>query len=100
MPTLTVLPSGKTAEIVTGTTLLAAIAAAGDTLETTCTDSQCSGECHVFVPVGKKSLSRAQREENAKLDTIVGVGSKSRLACQARIGEENVSVELLGFASG
>lgn len=100
MPTLTLVPSGKTAQITTGTTLLAGIAAAGETLKTHCSDSTCSGECHVFVPVGKKSLSRAQREENAKLDTIVGVGSKSRLACQARIGEEDVTVELLGFASG
>ncbi|HET8932477.1 MAG TPA: 2Fe-2S iron-sulfur cluster-binding protein [Polyangiales bacterium] len=100
MPTLTIVPSGKTAEVATGTTLLAAIASAGDTLKTHCTDAQCSGECHVFVPVGKKSLSKAQREENAKLDTIVGVGSKSRLACQARMGEEAVTVELLGFASG
>lgn len=100
MPTLTVLPSGKTAQIETGTTLLAGIVAAGDTLQNKCTDTQCSGMCHVFVPVGKKSLSKTQRAENETLDTIVGVGSKSRLACQARIGEEDVTVELLGFASG
>jgi len=80
--------------------LLAGIRAAGATLKANCTDTECTGECHVFVPVGKKSLSKALREENAKLDTIVGVGSKSRLSCQARIGEEDVSVELLGFASG
>jgi 2Fe-2S ferredoxin len=53
----------------------------------------------VFVSQGKKSLSKATREENAKLDTIVGVGSKSRLACQARVGADDVTVELLGFAS-
>ena len=100
MPTLTVLPSGRTAEIPTGTTLLTGIATAGDTFKVGCTDSNCTGECHVFVPVGKRSLSKTQREENAKLDAIVGVGSTSRLACQARIGEEDVSVELLGFASG
>jgi len=100
MPTLTITPSGKTAQIETGTTLLAGIAAAGETLKHSCTDSQCSGLCHVFVPVGKKSLSKTQRAENEVLDTIVGVGSKSRLACQARIGEEDVTVELLGFASG
>lgn len=100
MPTVTVLPSGKSAQIATGTTLLAAIAAAGDTLKVRCSDSDCSGDCHVFIPVGKKSLSRAERDENAKLDTIVGVGSKSRLACRARVGEQDVTVELLGFASG
>jgi len=30
----------------------------------------------------------------------VGVGSKSRLACQVVIGSENIVVELLTFASG
>ena len=100
MPTLTVLPSGHTVEIATGTTLLAAVSAAGDALKTQCTDTTCSGGCHVFVPVGRKTLSKVQREENAKLDTIVGVGSQSRLACQARVGESDVTVELLGFASG
>ncbi len=41
-----------------------------------------------------------QRAENDKLDTIVGVGSKSRLACQALFGADDVTVELLGFDSG
>ncbi|HET9960488.1 MAG TPA: 2Fe-2S iron-sulfur cluster binding domain-containing protein [Polyangiaceae bacterium] len=99
MPTLTVLPSGKTAQVEAGITLLAAVNAAGEPLRTKCTDENCSGECHVFVPQGKKSLSKATREENAKLDTIVGVGSKSRLACQTRVGTEDITVELLGFAS-
>lgn len=100
MPTLTILPSGKTTDSATGVTLLEAIRTSGTSFSAKCTDTNCSGDCHVFVPEGKKSLSKATREENAKLDTIVGVGSKSRLACQARLGNENVTVELLGFASG
>lgn len=37
-------------------------------------------------------------EENDRLDMIVGVGSKSRLACQATVlGTEDVTVELLSF---
>jgi 2Fe-2S ferredoxin len=39
-----------------------------------------------------------QRLENERLDEIVGVGSKSRLACQALIGAEDVTVELLSFS--
>lgn len=100
MPTVTVLPAGKTSIVSPGTTLLAAIAEAGVGLKHKCTDTACSGLCHVFVPVGKKSLSKTQRSENEMLDTIVGVGSKSRLACQARVGEEDVEVELLDALSG
>lgn len=100
MPTVTIIPSQKTAEAAAGSSLLAAIQATGEAFSTKCTSEVCSGQCHVFVHDGRKTLSKAKREENAKLDTIVGVGSKSRLACQALLGEESVSVELLGFASG
>ena len=100
MPTVTVLPSGKVAELAPGTSLLAAIVASGVGFQAKCTNDVCSGECHVFVNEGRRSLSKTKREENAKLDAIVGVGSKSRLSCQALLGEEDVSVELLGFASG
>jgi 2Fe-2S ferredoxin len=53
------------------------------------------------VQEGRKGISKIAREENERLDTIVGIGSKSRLACQAKIlGTENVTIELLGFGSG
>jgi 2Fe-2S ferredoxin len=47
------------------------------------------------VPVGRKGLSRIQGRENEKLDGMVGVSSNSRLACQAVLGEDPVTVELL-----
>jgi 2Fe-2S ferredoxin len=102
MPTITILPAGKTTEVAAGTSLLSGILASGAAVKASCAhdSQQCKGECHVFVHDGRKTLSKAQRAENEKLDTIVGVGSKSRLACQALVGQENVSVELLGFASG
>jgi len=49
------------------------------------------------LPPGRKSLSKVQRVENEKLDSIVGVSSKSRLACQTMMGEEPVTIELLSF---
>ena len=63
--------------MVAGTNLLQAIIAAGAQLVSKCGgEAKCSA-CHV------------------------GVGSKSRLACQATLlGAENVSVELLGALSG
>jgi 2Fe-2S ferredoxin len=99
MPTLTILPSQQTLEVSTGTTLLNALQSVGALKNARC-DPKCSGTCHVFVHEGRKTLSKAQRAENEVLDTIVGVGSKSRCACSAQMGEHDVSVELLGFASG
>ena len=100
MPTLTILPSNKTVEAESGRTLLEVILEAGEKINHECDGNVDCGTCHVFVHEGKKSLSKVQRSENAKLDGIVGVGSKSRLACQALIGSENLTVELLGFSSG
>jgi 2Fe-2S ferredoxin len=100
MPTVTILPSGKTIEATTGSRLLDAILAAGEPIVSKCGGEAKCGQCHVFIQEGRKSLSKATRLENEKLDTIVGVGSKSRLACQAMLGAENVTVELLGFGSG
>jgi len=101
MSTLTIRPSGKTTEITPGSNLLATILAAGVAILHKCDGKAECGSCHLFVQEGRKSLSRMQALENAKLDTVVGVGSKSRLACQTTIvGEENIIVELLDFASG
>jgi len=97
MSTLTMMPSGKTVEVAEGTTLMAAIFGAEAAQAHKCDGST----CHIFVHEGRKGLSKIAREENEKLDTIVGVGSKSRLACQAKVlGTENIKVELLNFTSG
>jgi 2Fe-2S ferredoxin len=100
MPTLTIMPTGKTVDVVEGARVLDALLAAEENIAHKCDGKAQCGACHIFVHDGRRSLSKIQREENEKLDTIVGVGSKSRLACQARFGTDNVTVELLGFASG
>jgi 2Fe-2S ferredoxin len=97
MSTLTIMPSGITYEATPGMTLLAAIQAAGAAIVSKCGGKGQCEACHLFVLEGRKSLSKIQKAENEKLDAIVGVGSKSRLACQATIGEEPVTVELLSF---
>jgi 2Fe-2S ferredoxin len=100
MPTLTITPSGKTLQAAEGISILEALLAAGEPIAHKCDGKAECGSCHIFVHDGRKSLSKIQRAENEKLDTIVGVGSKSRLACQAKLGNEDVTVELLGFGSG
>jgi 2Fe-2S ferredoxin len=100
MPTMTVRPLGKTFSAATGATVLQALTAAGIDMKSKCGGRAECGTCHIFVHEGRKGLSKIQRQENEKLDTIVGVGSKSRLACQVVIGYEDFTIELLGYASG
>jgi 2Fe-2S ferredoxin len=101
MTTLTVLPEGKTIEVSEGTTILAALLGAEIAIPHKCDGNAKCGSCHIFVQEGRKGVSKIGKLENEKLDSIVGVGSKSRLACQTVIlGTENVKIELLGFSSG
>jgi ferredoxin, 2Fe-2S len=101
MSLITIMPSGKSIEVGEGTSLLAAILAADETITHKCDGNASCGTCHIFVQEGRKGLSKIAKEENEKLDAIVGVGSKSRLACQAKVlGTENIKIELLGFGSG
>ncbi len=97
MSLLTIQPSGKTVEVDAGISLLAAIMQANEKIMHKCEGKAECGSCHIYIQEGRKSLSKPQRLENEKLDSIVGVSSKSRLACQTMMGAENVTVELLSF---
>ncbi|EQD50757.1 (2Fe-2S) ferredoxin, partial [mine drainage metagenome] len=83
MPVVTMMPSGKKIEAAEGVSILRAILDSGESIPHKCEGKAECGSCHIFVTEGKKSLSKIQRVENEKLDTLVGIGSKSRLACQA-----------------
>ncbi len=100
MPMLTILPSDKTINVAEGSTILEGLLAAETGIEPKCGGKAQCASCHVYVHDGRKTLSKIQRAENERLDQIIGVSSKSRLACQARLGAENVTVEILGFGSG
>jgi 2Fe-2S ferredoxin len=97
MPIVTLKPSGKTVEAAEGSTILEAILASGEKFTHKCGGEAKCGQCHIYVPEGRKTLTKIQRLENEMLDTIVGVATPSRLACQARLGTENVTVEILSF---
>ncbi len=97
MTQLTVKPSGKTYDVAAGQSILAALLGAGEAINHKCEGKAQCGSCHIFVLEGRKGISKLAALENSMLDTIVGVGSKSRLACQSILGEDPVTVELLTF---
>ena len=95
MSVVTILPSGKTVEVGEGITILAAILQAEPDFTHKCQGNAKCGSCHVFVLEGRKGLTKTTREENAKLDDLVGVSSKSRLACQIKVlGTEDIKIEI------
>jgi len=99
MPTVTIKPSGKTQDVEAGSTLLTAINAAGFEMNCTC-DTGKFDNCHIFLLEGKKGMAKMSREENDRLENMIGVATKSRFACVATLGSDNVTIELLGALSG
>jgi 2Fe-2S ferredoxin len=100
MPVLTIQPTGAAVEFAPGATILQTLLGAGAPIPHKCEGNAKCGSCHIFLLEGRKSVSRLSPAENERLDQMVGVGSKSRLACQVVLGEEDVAIELLTFASG
>jgi 2Fe-2S ferredoxin len=100
MPVVSVQPSGKSIDAAEGSRLLDVLKNSGEPIQHKCDGKAECGSCHIYIQEGRKSVSKIQRNEHEKLDSIIGVGSKSRLACQVVLGSENISVELLGFSSG
>jgi len=92
---MTVMPSGKTYDVPAGTTLLKALQSVGEPIKSKCGGEAKCEACHVFVSVGRKTLSKIKSAENEKLDGMVGISSNSRLACQAVLGTEPITVELI-----
>ncbi|MFA6040255.1 MAG: 2Fe-2S iron-sulfur cluster-binding protein [Methylophilus sp.] len=97
MPTLTIQPSGQQVQATVGASVLATLLSNNIEIAHKCDGKAECGSCHIYLLEGRKSVSKIQRAENEKLDAIVGVGSKSRLACQVVLGEEDVTIELLSF---
>lgn len=100
MPVVSIQPSGKTIEAAEGARLLDVLKNSGEKITHKCDGQAQCGSCHIYIQEGRKSVSKIQKPEHEKLDSIIGVGSKSRLACQVLLGNENISIELLGFSSG
>lgn len=98
MPNMTVLPINETFPAAEGASILQAMLAAAIPVPGKCGGEAKCGGCHIFVVEGRKGLSKPQRIENERLDSLVGVGSKSRLACQVIVGSENFTIELPSFA--
>jgi 2Fe-2S ferredoxin len=98
MSLVTVMPSGKTFEAAEGMTLLAVILATDPDFVHKCGGNAKCGSCHISLVEGRKGVSKIGKEENELLDTTVGVGSKSRFACQAKVlGTENIKIEYVSL---
>jgi 2Fe-2S ferredoxin len=93
---VTVLPSGKTVEVASGARLFDALLLAGNVVTQHCGGRARCGICHVLVLQGGRGLSKVRKDERLRLAQLGGrESSKSRLSCQAFLGNQKVMIELI-----
>ncbi len=100
MPKIIVLPhpqlcpEGASLEVESNTSICEALLANHIAIEHACEMSCACTTCHVVVREGARSLPDASDLEEDMLDKAWGLTSQSRLACQARVQNTDVTVEI------
>ena len=101
MPKITFLnPHGKkslgtlTVECKRGESILDAAEECGARVGHACGGNLACSTCHVWVHEGLESLPEVTDKENDIMDKAFDVRPESRLGCQAKLGDEDVVVEI------
>jgi 2Fe-2S ferredoxin len=63
-------------------------------IEHACEKSCACTTCHVIVREGFNSLEEAEENEEDYLDKAWGLEPESRLSCQAKVGNEDLVIEI------
>jgi 2Fe-2S ferredoxin len=87
-------PDGAVIEAEAGTTICDAALKNGIEIEHACEKSCACTTCHVYVREGFDSIEESTEDEDDLLDKAWGLEPDSRLSCQARVGEEDLVVEI------
>jgi len=87
-------PEGAVIEAAPGETICDAALAHGVEIEHACEKSCACTTCHVIVREGFDSLSEPSEDEEDQLDKAWGLEPESRLSCQAKVGEQDLVLEL------
>jgi len=94
LPHAELCPEGATIEADPGTTICDALLDVGINIDHACEKSCACTTCHVVVRQGFGTLGMADEKEEDMLDKAWGVEPNSRLSCQARIGQDELVIEI------
>ncbi len=100
MPIITVLPhpeycpQGREIQALPGTTICEVLLDNDIEIEHACDMSCACTTCHVVVRKGFDSLYEATEDEEDLLDKAWGLEPQSRLSCQARVAQTDLTVEI------
>ncbi len=100
MPTIKILPhdtlcpKGVEFQAKSGQSICRALLEQNIEIEHACEMSCACTTCHVIVREGFNSLNPSNDNEDDLLDMAWGLTPLSRLSCQAKIGQDNLTIEL------
>ena len=89
-----ICPDGLAIEVKQGKSLVDALLEAGVEIEHACDGVSACSTCHVIIREGFASLPPTDDEEDDQLDKAWGLTATSRLACQVKVGQTALTIEL------
>lgn len=87
-------PAGATIEAPEGQSICDALLQHGIEIEHACEKSCACTTCHVIIKEGLDSLDEAAEKEEDMLDMAWGLTRESRLACQAKVRDQTLVIEI------
>lgn len=94
LPHQELCPEGATIDADPGTSICDALLDVGINIDHACEKSCACTTCHVVIRAGFNALSPADEKEEDMLDKAWGVEPTSRLSCQARVGQSELTIEI------
>ena len=94
LPHEALCPDGRQIEAKPGTSICDTLLDNGIEIEHACEKSCACTTCHVIVREGYQSLEPPTEKEDDLLDKAWGLELTSRLSCQARVGDEPLTIEI------
>ena len=94
MPNEELCPNGMGVDAIEGQTICDVALKNGIKIEHACEKSCACTTCHVYIRQGIETIDESSENEDDMLDKAWGLEPDSRLSCQAKIGEDDLVIEI------
>ena len=94
MPNEELCPNGMEVDAIEGQTICDVALKNGIKIEHACEKSCACTTCHVYIRQDIETIDESSENEDDMLDKAWGLEPDSRLSCQAKIGEDDLVIEI------